>query len=255
MHGGAKFVAHRILATDAQAPGHFVRAYLGNQGAAGRVYAGVVAARVKSQHVDVIGEQRMIDRIRPVAIEAVNSLDIQMHHHGGIEAFYIVVQVIGIICQRFAAEPDPFLEHRVVERGQAVGLRGRVPLVHADPVHVWQSEATFNGFFCRISLAQEIVECLDAARAAARLRLGLEHDVVERYLVRVQVFHADPQDAFQIFPIGRLVGTGVMPESLHAVRDPAVVLVALFPVPGFGNFVIHGFGEHGAGHVQGHLHA
>ncbi len=89
---------------------------MGNQRAGSRIYAGVIAAGIKRQHVYVTGEKRMVDGIGPIAIEAVNPLDVQMHRHVGVEALYVIVQSIRVFCQRLAAESNPLLEHRVIER-------------------------------------------------------------------------------------------------------------------------------------------
>ena len=46
-----------------------------------------------------------------------------------------------------------------------------------------------------------------------------------------------------------------MAERLEPVWHPVIVLVALLPVPGLGQFAVERFGEHGPAHVQIHLHA
>lgn len=74
-------------------------------------------------------------------------------------------------------------------------------------------------------------------------------------LVGVNLLDGIFEDFFQVIAVGRLVGTGVMPERLESVRHPLIVLVALFPIPGFRQFMIKGFGKHGSAHVHIHLHA
>lgn len=71
----------------------------------------------------------------------------------------------------------------------------------------------------------------------------------------MDVFDGDLQDALQVLAVSRFVWAGVVAVGLRAIGDGFVVLVALLPVFGFGEFVIEGFGEHGAGHIQGDLHA
>jgi hypothetical protein len=67
------------------------------------------------------------------------------------------------------------------------------------------------------------VEGAYATRAAAGFRLGLEHDVVEVDLIGMHL--------------------------LNAVGDPLIVLIALLPVFGLGDFAVEGFGEIGRAHV------
>ena len=134
-------------------------------------------------------------------------------------------------------------------------MRWIVPFIDLDPIHVRQAKTAQNSLLRRIFLVQIIVKRGNAARATARIRLRLQHDVVKNDLVCVQIFHADFQNAFEVIAIGRFVRTGVVPVSLETVRHPMVVLVALLPVLRLGQFVIQRFGEHRPTDVKSHLDA
>ena len=92
--GRAQVVLQRFFATGAEMPGHFVRPDLGNQRAGAGVDARVVAAGVEGEDIDAVGEQRMVDGVGPVAVEAVDALDVEVHRDIRVEALHVVVEAL-----------------------------------------------------------------------------------------------------------------------------------------------------------------
>ena len=114
MQRGAQVVAQPFLATGLQPPGHFVGTDLGNKGARAGVETRVIAAGVEGEHVNVVGEKRMIDGVGPVAVITVNALDVEQDRHVGVQALDVVIERLGVISQGLAPEAHPFLQHGIV---------------------------------------------------------------------------------------------------------------------------------------------
>jgi hypothetical protein len=82
-----------------------------------------------------------------------------------------------------------------------------------------QAEAAAYRGFGGVLAAEEIAEGADAARAAARFRLRLEHQVIEGDLVSLHFLDGDLHDAPPVSTISGLVGAGIVAEGLDSVGN------------------------------------